>query len=405
MSDPTSAESGAPQDGTPPRRAGSLFEDPERAAQQGAVPPPPPRPPATAFGQPSAQGTWGAAAPGGAPGWQAPPPGQPAWQPAPGGAPQFAQPVPGGAQFVRPGAAPPPPADGRVPWSWWVGPVAVFAGFLVVIGAALIIGLGAGALGSDPETLEDSLTSVLTLMQQVLWIFTAVLVPFFVVRWLRAEHLGLARPRSLGRAVGIGVATMITFYVLAAIYSAALGLDENSNELLKDTGFGSSVLRDVVLAGVFTIGAPVSEELLFRALLFGSLAAGFTRGIGAAGPYVAAVISGVVFGAIHAGQGQDKYLPMLMILGVLLCLSYYWSGTLYVPIAIHSINNTVATAASADPTTNWIYLLLACAPVLSVLLAIGIGRFVRARFRSEPPLPPPPAPIMFTPPHGRPAGL
>lgn len=405
----------APPDQDPPPRApGSLFNDPEVTGEPAAPAPPPAgtrgwpqqqqQRPQPTYGAAPADGTGAQFVKPGAQPYVAP--GQPYTPPQYGARPQYAAQPFAGPQFVKVGHEPPtgqPPAGSQgmlPPWSWWIGPFAVFAGFMSVIGAGIVVVAIATLFGaSDLEDASDNLTEVLTLLQQVLWIGTALVVPYLIVRYLRPEHLGLAKT-AIGRSVGIGFATLLAFYFLAAVYAAALGLDENSNELLNDTGFGESVSRDVILTAVFTIGAPVSEELLFRALLFGSLAAGFSRKLPRSGPYLAALISGVIFGAIHAGQGQDKYLPMLMALGVLLALAYYWSGTLYVPIVLHAINNAMATGLNSDPAADWIYAIIILAPVLSLLLAIGLARLVRARFRPEPP----PRPPTFLEP-GRPAGL
>lgn len=411
MSEPTNHEDGS-QETAPPRAAGSLFNDPE---QTGQPPQPPqgyaPQPPVSAYGeqpQPPAYApqipTYGAQ----------PQPQPNGWQTQQPGVPNYQQPVVGGAAFIKPGQEQLPlgqygVAEERVntdlPWRWWVSLLGIFTGFASIIVVAMVLGIGVAAAGGDTDSIEDNLTEVLTLAQQVLWIATALLIPFIAARYLRPSHLGLGKVPGRAVAFGIGFGCLMAFYALAFFYTLALGLDENSNDLLNDTGFGDSVAKDALLAVVFTIGAPLSEELLFRGLLFGALCVAFARKLPRSGPYLAAVVSGVLFGAIHAGQGQDKYLPMLMALGILLALSYYWSGTLYVPIAIHAINNSAATGFNSEPTADWIYVIIALATPLSVLLAMGLGKFVKARFPNERRLKPPSPQSPFLPPPGRPAGL
>ena len=61
----------------------------------------------------------------------------------------------------------------------------------------------------------------------------------------------------------------------------------------------------------------------------------------------AALIVGVVFGAIHAGTGISA-VPALVLFGVILCLLREQTGSLYPCIALHAVNNAVAYAGLTD---------------------------------------------------------
>lgn len=302
---------------------------------------------------------------------------------------------PGGPVFVvadhGPGHEPLDESDR--PWRWWVGPVAVTIAFVAVLFLGVFIAIIAEASGADATTAFDENTHWLGLAQDVIWIGVVLLVPFMAVRYLKPEQLGL-QSRPFGRSLGVLLGVLVLFYVFAGLYAAAMGLDSDSNELLESTGIGETVSRDVLYALLFTVAAPVAEELLFRGLLFRSLRDAFTARMGNRGGIaLGAIVSGVIFGGIHVGGGQDDFLPVLMALGVLLALAYQWSGTLYVPVIIHSINNAIATGANADPAADWIYGLIALGPVLSVLLLMGLTTFIRATFPQDPPeRPAPPAP-------------
>ena len=65
---------------------------------------------------------------------------------------------------------------------------------------------------------------------------------------------------------------------------------------------------------------------------------------------VAAVIDGLVFGLIHFEGGTDGLLivPPLAVLGIVFCLVYERTRSLYPVIALHSLNNSIAYAAQAD---------------------------------------------------------
>lgn len=299
-----------------------------------------------------------------------------------------------------------PPEDEVRPWPWWVALVALAAAFLAIIVAGVLFALVGSLLGASDDLLDDY-DYVFGILQDILWIAVAIGIPLSIVHWIRPEHLGLRR-RHLGFSALKLVIALFGFYVLAAVYSAAAGLDENSNQLLQDTGFGDALGKDLAYAILYPVAAPVAEEFLFRGVLFKGLRDGLRGPFGRAlAVGLAALVSGAIFGALHLGGGQDAFIPVLIALGVLLALAYEWSGTLYVPIVIHALNNTIATLSSSEPTQDWVYGVIAAGPVLAVLLTMLLTRFIR-RLPSEPPptLPPslPTAPPA-EPPAGRPLGL
>lgn len=337
-------------------------------------------------------------------------PGQPFGQPVADAAPGYtvAGGTPGGPVFLKKDerGAQPAGLDDERPWRWWLGLVAFVIAFAAVFVLGIVFAIAVEASGGDFQQAVDDNQHWFGLAQDFLWVGVVLLVPFLAVRSLRPEDLGIKRQR-FWRSVGIGALCMFAFYLLAGGYSKLLGLDEDSNTLLKDTGFGDSVGRDVAFALLFTVAAPVAEELLFRGVLFRSLRDGFLGGMGKRSAVaLGAIISGVIFGGIHVGGGQDKFLPVLMVLGILLALAYQWSGTLYVPVAIHAINNALATGLNSNPSEDWIFVLIALGPFLAIASLWLIGRFIRAVFPQEPPEAPapptgaPPVAPQFFPPAG-----
>jgi membrane protease YdiL (CAAX protease family) len=266
------------------------------------------------------------------------------------------------------------------------------AAFLAIIAASVAFVAAGAFLGADEGQVLKDYDYLFGLIQDMLWIAVAIAVPLTIVRWIRPEHLGL-RARPIGPSAAKLVLVLVAFYVVAAAYSAVMGLDENSNQLLKDTGFGDALGKDLAYAILYPVAAPVAEELLFRGVLFKGLRDGLRARFGRA-PAVglAAVLSGSVFGALHLGGGQDAFIPVLVALGVLLALAYEWSGTLYVPIAIHALNNAIATGTSSHPVHPWVFGVIAAGPVLAVGLAMVVGRFVRVLPSTAPPTLPPSSP-------------
>lgn len=264
----------------------------------------------------------------------------------------------------------PPPAGREDPpaWGWWLGPLAVAAAFTLVVVVAIAVSavLGAGEL----SRLTDDYPQATGIVQDLLWIGVAIGLPLAVYGSLRPGDLGLeGRPDV--RAAAVTAAGLLVFYLVAAAYGLAAGLDEDSNQRLKESGLGVSIGSDLGYVALYVVMAPVAEELLFRGLLFGSLRGRF-------GHWPAALVSGAVFGAIHLGAGQDPFIPVLTALGVVLALAYHYSGALYAAIAIHAINNAVSTGSSHQPAADWIYAVLAAGPLVAVALAYLLGRAVKA---------------------------
>jgi membrane protease YdiL (CAAX protease family) len=83
--------------------------------------------------------------------------------------------------------------------------------------------------------------------------------------------------------------------------------------------------------------APVCEEIFFRGLLYRVLRLRMPV-------LAAAVIDGVIFGAVH---GSLVILPVLAVLGVIFCLVYERTGSLFPTIAMHSVNNVLAFGSTA----------------------------------------------------------
>ena len=96
-----------------------------------------------------------------------------------------------------------------------------------------------------------------------------------------------------------------------------------------------TLILNLVLAGVL---APLVEETLFRGVIFGSLQAYF-------GKWTSAVLSAVIFSGLHL-QAYG-FFPRFM-LGMVLVYLYDRYKSLYPAIALHALNNIVATLIAAS---------------------------------------------------------
>ena len=95
------------------------------------------------------------------------------------------------------------------------------------------------------------------------------------------------------------------------------------------------------------IFGPIAEELLFRGIIHNSIKK-------VSNPYVAIVLSGLMFGIWHGEFVQTVYTTFF---GIALAVVYEYSGSLWIPIGMHILNNFTSTLPPALDTTST-YLLI-----------------------------------------------
>ena len=104
---------------------------------------------------------------------------------------------------------------------------------------------------------------------------------------------------------------------------------------------------------------PIAEELLFRGIIHNSIKK-------VCNPYVAIVLSGLMFGIWHGEFVQSVYTTFF---GIALAVVYEYSGSLWVPIGMHILNNFTSTLPPALDTTST-YLLITRIEEISLLPTI-----------------------------------
>jgi membrane protease YdiL (CAAX protease family) len=235
------------------------------------------------------------------------------------------------------------PREDVPPWRLWAAPVAIVVGFLLAEMLTLIVyGVGAsqGASTTNP-------TPAMEIVGSIVFDFG-----FIAAAVLIAQFAGGARPRAFGfrrvrvrTAVIAVIAAAIVYYVVTAVYAGLLSLHAKDN-LPSGFGLRTSHWAVVGTAAFVCAIAPMCEETFFRGFLFGTLRklplsiAG--RNLG---PWVAAVIVGILFGLAHTGSANPEYLVPLGFLGFVLCLVRWRTRSLYPGMVLHSGNNAIALAA------------------------------------------------------------
>jgi len=263
-------------------------------------------------------------------------------------------------------------------WPAWGGPVALVAALVLAAVGGLIVDIPALLLGvkvSSSHT-PPGLELADTVVQDAMFVLTAVLFAQIGGRTVRSWQLGLRPARGRWWRIALAVlVAYLAFFLFSAIWAAALG-EEPKEELLKQLGANETTLLLALSALLTTVIAPIGEEMLFRGYVFPSLAKWRGWALGAA-------ITGVLFGAVHAGSAPVIYLVPLAVLGFLLCALYRRTGSLYPCIATHSLNNSIAFGALEK--WSWqIVLLMAAALATIALLRVVLQR---ARVISAAPFP------------------
>jgi membrane protease YdiL (CAAX protease family) len=252
--------------------------------------------------------------------------------------------------------------SGARAWPPWTSFAALFTGLVTTIIGSAIVAAASGTAGSldDPP---PGLNIALTLFQNIALVSAAVLFARLAGRPTAADF-GLRRP-PLKRAAALLAAVWIGFYVVSALWVLALGLNEHQ-ELPDRLGADRGTLNLLAVVVLITVVAPLGEELFFRGYFFGALRN--WRGL-----WPAAIVTGFVFGGIHAGSAPVGFLVPLGFFGFGLCLLYHYSGSLYPCIVLHALNNAIALGAALH--WSWqIPVTMIGSPIAAVALAAGLAR-------------------------------
>ncbi len=216
--------------------------------------------------------------------------------------------------------------------------MAVLTGLVVgVFGSAIVAGIGAAA-GSGTNSPAVNLVS--DLVFDVGFVLTALYFASLRGR-PRPEDFGFRRI-ALSLGIGAFLAGGIGYYVVTAVYQSLVHI-HGSDKLPQSLGVGTSTAA-LLAAGVFVcVVAPIAEEFFFRGFIFGALRRWHIMVAGRdLGNWVAAIITGILFGLAHTGSAAAQYLVPLGFLGFVLCLIRWKTRSLYPCMALHSVNNSLA---------------------------------------------------------------
>ena len=150
------------------------------------------------------------------------------------------------------------------------------------------------------------------------------------------------RPVALKLALSAMAIGAVSYYTATAIWAALFNL-HGSDKLPSDFGVDRSTVALLGTAAFVCVIAPMAEEFFFRGFFFGALRRWRIKVAGREiGTWVAAVVTGILFGLAHTGSASPQYLIPLGFLGFVLCIIRWRTGSLYPCMALHSINNSLA---------------------------------------------------------------
>lgn len=280
--------------------------------------------------------------------------------------------------IIRPESSGPPGRAGGGPggldrselpaWPAWAPFVAMLLTLVVaLLGAAVIgvlVGLGRGDFDAgDPP---PGVTIGGTIVQDLALIVAAIVLARLTAGRPTPAQFGLRLP-PVGRAVWMTFAAWFSFIVFSAIYAAIFDITQ-ADDLPDELGADDSALALVAVTVLVCVIAPITEEFFFRGFCFTAL----RRWLGLAG---GAIVTGIIFGAIHLGGTEIEFIVPLAFFGIVLCLLYAWSGSLLPPMILHALNNSLALGVSQDWTWQIPLVMLgSCAVILALALPLARSR-------------------------------
>jgi membrane protease YdiL (CAAX protease family) len=162
--------------------------------------------------------------------------------------------------------------------------------------ASLLIDIPAAALGATVtgSHISPGIQIADTFIQDVCFVLVSIWFAQLGGRKVASWQFGLRRPpRGWWRAIGLIGLLIACFLVLIAVWQEAF--NPSREKLLEELGTNEGAALLVLSAALTCIVAPISEEFLFRGYIFTALR-------NWRGTLPAALITGLIFGGVHAGS-------------------------------------------------------------------------------------------------------
>lgn len=221
--------------------------------------------------------------------------------------------------------------------------------FLLLIFTLTALDSGDSLKGFD---LENPATVMMLKFSQAISALLIFIIPTIVfVLFTSEKKLGYLRLNRFNSILGVAALTLVFTAqpvinwmgeinnhlslpeFLSALENWMRTKEDNLKELTKIFLQMDSLGDLLVNLAIVALLAAVGEELLFRGALQNTLAELFRN------KHIAIWVTGILFSALHAQF--YGFIPRMM-LGVVLGYLYVWSGSLWLPIFFHFMNNGMA---------------------------------------------------------------
>lgn len=253
-------------------------------------------------------------------------------------------------------------------WPWWLGPLGLLIAVALALAAALIVEIPASLAGVQFKSgaeLPGGIELIDTVLQDAIFVVTAVLLAGSGMRRVRSSQFGLVSTPA-ARAAALVVLAFVLFLAFSVAWATLL--ESNTKEkLLEQLGANEGTALLLGSAALTCVIAPICEEILFRGFIFTSL-----RNL--RGPWPAAVLTGLLFGAVHSTSAPVQDLLPLAFLGFALCVLYRMTGSLYPCIAAHALNNVIAFGELEN--WGWQIPVLLVASLSAIFLIFQLARWI-----------------------------
>jgi membrane protease YdiL (CAAX protease family)/uncharacterized RDD family membrane protein YckC len=255
-------------------------------------------------------------------------------------------PISGGAEsFPPPPQAPPeapqvpkepePKSLPAINWGfsesiWWL----IGGLLLVVIVPPLLVLPFEPKIASDPDNASDAAILATQALFDGMLIAVALAVASGWKFHLRTalDRLGLRRFELSGFGWMFAV---LGIYYAGAIAFSAIVLKPEQEDIGKELGVCDPGIGIAVFAVLsIVVLAPIAEEIFFRGFFFAGLRTRWSL-------WPSALLSGAIFGLVHAPTGPTAAIP-LAGLGVGLAWLYNKTGSIYPSMLAHFLNNAIA---------------------------------------------------------------
>ncbi|GAA5478474.1 CPBP family intramembrane glutamic endopeptidase [Haloferula helveola] len=240
-------------------------------------------------------------------------------------------------------AAPPPlPAAARPAWNGWWTLLWAFA-LMMAWQTAQTIGL-AGYLAAtwDKADFREFMKDPMSLMQNAdaLWFASALgalavcplcwLVGRFKSGWGGWDYMGNAKVRWWPPVLWtLGI---VAFGMGFNLIAPAIGIDE-SPQVMVDMALNTNHIWLMIAA--VAIGAPLVEEFMFRGVLF----RGWRHS--RMGLWGTIFVTSAIWAVLHV-QYSFAIVFYIFLMGIVLAYARERTGNIWVPVAMHALNNSLA---------------------------------------------------------------